>query len=246
VGSRPLLRNYSIAKGLAMPSFLMRTACIPSAMKFHTDNDRVLAHFPTKGEIILKYPLYEYIIMAIPIAIGIVGGYFLLKRDWKRYGLVFLLNAIAGNALCYGFVLFGFYSFPNTPLHYGLPFPLLVMLTFIPFTSLLGIQFSPEKWAWKIPFYWPIVHLAIVGEILVVAYTEIIRYKNWDLWDSYTSWWVFYLFFEWIGGKIIPAHLRTPLSTKHFRYGRWGWLLLHIILILSVLVIGIFIGKTLP
>jgi hypothetical protein len=86
----------------------------------------------------VKSTAVDYTIMILPIVIGLVGGYLLIKKDWKRYGLVYLLNGMAGNVLCYTFVFAGFYSFPKFTLNGYSVAPYLIMLTFIPFTSLLG------------------------------------------------------------------------------------------------------------
>ena len=78
---------------------------------------------------------------------------------------------------------------------------------------MFGVRYSPEKWGWKIPFYWGIVHLGVLGEVILKG-TSIFRFEpEWDLWDSYTLWWIYYLLFELIGGKVIP---KPPKKTNPF------------------------------
>ncbi|MGF7031337.1 hypothetical protein J2T17_002243 [Paenibacillus mucilaginosus] len=193
----------------------------------------------------MKFPWYEYAANIATIVIGVAGSLFLIKRDWKRYGLLFLLSGAVGTGLCYAFVLTGLYIFPNRPIQMIWSPPFLVMVTFVPFTVLAGVQFSPQRWIWKIPYYWAIVHIAVVSEVVLLAYTGIFRFTfGWDLWDSYTAWWLFYLIFEWIGGKIIPPRLRTPLSGRQFRYGRWAWIVFHTIVISTIFAFGVFVGFT--
>jgi hypothetical protein len=42
----------------------------------------------------------ETLILAGIIIAGVMGLFFFLKLDWKRYGLLFLLSAFVGNILC--------------------------------------------------------------------------------------------------------------------------------------------------
>jgi hypothetical protein len=136
--------------------------------------------------------------------------------------------------------------FPDLPYHAGQIIPTYVMLTFIPFTVVAGVRYSPKRWGWKIPYYWVIVHLALISELLMLYYTRIISFLHgWDLWDSYTLWWIFYLLFEWIGGKMVPASKRKPLHTAQLRFGRWGWIIVHFILISTIFVFGMYTGKEL-
>ncbi|MBB3111761.1 hypothetical protein FHS18_003829 [Paenibacillus phyllosphaerae] len=193
----------------------------------------------------MKYPIYEYIIMAVPILLGIIGGYFVCRHDWKRYGSVYLISGVIGNALCWAFAYMKLYAFPDRPFHGQVIIPLMVMFTWVPYTVVAGIRYSPVKWGWKIPFYWAMVHIAVVSEIALLENTRIFRLTfGWDLWDSYTWWWLFYVFFEWIGGRIVRSSDRKPIRGIQFRYGRWGWLVFHFIVISTVFVYGMYVGKT--
>ncbi|MEH7097323.1 hypothetical protein [Neobacillus vireti] len=71
---------------------------------------------------------------------------------------------------------------------------------------------------WKIPFYWAIVHVGVTGEV-ILKHTAIFEFKpEWDLWDSYTLWWLYFLLFERLGEKIVPPPL-SRFSQNHFGMG---------------------------
>lgn len=76
--------------------------------------------------------------------------------------------------------------------------------------------------------------------------TPIFKFKQeWDLWDSYTLWWIYYLLFEILGGKIIPPNILIPISYESFKYGRWAWIVFHIIVITTIFLAGVYAGGTL-
>jgi hypothetical protein len=167
-----------------------------------------------------------------------------LQLDWKHYGLLFLLSSISANLFCYILTNIGFYSFPKNLLHGNLPTPIGLVSTVFPLIVMFGVRFSPEKWIWKIPFYWAIVHLGVLGEV-ILKHTIIFKFEpEWDLWNSYTLWWLYYLIFELLGAKIVPVQLRKPINSELFRYGRWGWIVLHIILITTIFLAGVYVGTT--
>ena len=146
------------------------------------------------------------------IVIGCLGCLFFIRLDKKRYGFLFVISLISANLLCYTLTFVGFYSFPNNVLHRGFLIPFGLVSTAFPFVAMFGVRYSPEKWVWKIPFYWGIVHLGVLGEVILKG-TSIFRFEpEWDLWDSYTLWWIYYLLFELIGGKVI----RTTLENQSF------------------------------
>ncbi|MBO8170800.1 MAG: hypothetical protein H0Z33_02795 [Bacillaceae bacterium] len=177
------------------------------------------------------------------VAASLVGSYFILRLDWKRYGLLFVLSGIVGNILCYLFVIFGFYSYPYRMFPQFVNMPIMAVLTVFPFYVLLGVRYSPREWAWKIPFYWVFVHVGMLLETIAQHFTGLIRYEfAWDVWDSYTWWWIYLLAFEWIGGLIIPDRVRKPLKVESFRYGRGLWATLHFILIITIFLAGFYLG----
>jgi hypothetical protein len=168
----------------------------------------------------------------------------IVRLDWKRYGLLFLLSALTANLLCYAFTFVGLYSFPVNVLHGNLLIPYGLVSTVFPFGVLFGVRKSPEKWGWKIPFYWGIIHIGVLGEV-ILKNTIIFKFEpEWDLWDSYTLWWLYYLLFELLGGKLIPSRLRTPIHSDSFRYGRWAWILFHVIVITTIFLAGVYVGIT--
>ena len=115
----------------------------------------------------------ETFVHVIAIVTGSIGLLLFLKLDWKKYGLLFIISGIVGNALCYIFVKLGFYSFPYLffPKNSIIPF-ITITFTF-PVLVLLTIRYSPEKWAWKIPFYWAIIHIGMLVETWALNNTRL-------------------------------------------------------------------------
>ncbi|WP_462409841.1 CBO0543 family protein [Neobacillus sp. Marseille-QA0830] len=176
--------------------------------------------------------------------IGIIGCLYFIRFNWKRYGLIFIISVVSVNLLCYLFTYVGFYSFPYNALHDHLLIPYGVTSTVFPFLTLVGVRYSPEKWVWKIPFYWAIVHLGVLGEV-ILKHSAIFRFEpEWDLWDSYTLWWIYFLLFELLGGKIVPNESRKPLCSDLFRYGNGAWVIFHLIVITTIFLAGVYVGVT--
>ncbi|WP_244208919.1 CBO0543 family protein [Paenibacillus ferrarius] len=167
-----------------------------------------------------------------------------MRHNWKRYSVLFLMSAAVSVILCYVFVETGLYSFPIRLLPSLSPMPITTIIAVFSFFVLLGVRFSPAMWAWKIPFYWVMVHVGMLGETLALHKTELIHYvKFWDVWDSYTWWWIYLLVFEWVGGMVIPAESRKSMHHEWLQYGRLGWFLLHFILILTIFLGGFYLGR---
>ena len=121
--------------------------------------------------------------------------------------------------------------------------PFEAILTVFPFYVILGVRYSPTGWAYKIPFYWVIVHFGLLTETLAHNYTHLIHYDfAWDFWDSYTWWWIFLLLFEYIGGLIVPGRHRKPIPTEAFRYGKWAWWILHFTVIVTIFLGGYYLA----
>jgi hypothetical protein len=179
------------------------------------------------------------------IAFSTVVLLLIMRNNWKKYGLLSLLSAIAGNFICYIFCKLGLYCYP-----YEL-FPIFIMplpltLTMFPACVLFGVRYSPKSWAYKIPFYWTYVHLGMLIEGWAENQTQIIKfYAPWDLWTSYTWWWIFLLVFEWVGGMIIPADSRRPIDQELLKYGKIGWFVNHFVLISTIFIAGVYTGFTL-
>lgn len=189
----------------------------------------------------------ETYISIFAITASILGSIFIIRLDWKRYGLLFLISGAVGNILCYIFVKLNFYSFPFRFFPDITPMPFLAILTIFPLYVLIGVRYSPVSWAYKIPFYWAIVHLGMLAETLAQNYTDLIKYNfEWDFWDSYTWWWIYLLLFDWIGSLIIPKQLKKPLDQESFHYGKWVWALFHFIVITTIFLGGLYLGTILP
>ncbi|RKD33440.1 CBO0543 family protein [Thermohalobacter berrensis] len=191
-------------------------------------------------------PNIETYITLITLALSLIGSYFILRVDWKRYGLIFIISGIVGNILCYIFVRIGLYSFPYRLFPTISIMPFYVILTIFPFYVILGIYYSPKPFVWKIPFYWALIHIGMLFETLAANFTDLIEYNaKWDFWDSYTWWWIFLLVFEWVSIYIIPDEKRKPLDYDILRYDRTGWFILHFILIVTIFLGGFYLGKVL-
>lgn len=194
----------------------------------------------------LQYNMETAILLSGTV-LSMIATIWILSYNWRRYGLLFVLSSVAGNILCYILVVLGFYSFPYRLFPELLKFPAEIILTVFPVYVLLGVRYSPAKWAYKVPFYWALVNLGLLGETMVKSHTAIIRYDfEWDFWDSYTLWWIFFLFFEWVGGKIIPVSDRRPISQEAFAYGNWAWILFHAIMIGTIFGVGWYLGNMRP
>ncbi len=184
----------------------------------------------------------EISISIVCLVTATIGSYFILRLDWKRYGLLYLLAGIIGNVLCYLFVEVGFYSFPYIFLPI-MKIPLISILMAFSYLVILGVRYSPTNWVYKIAFYGVIVNMGVLFETVLKNMTTLIRYDfEWDLWDSYTTWWGFFILMEWIGGKIIPSHLRKPLAIEAFRFGNWFWFVIHIVAMFTIFLAGLHLG----
>src|SRR3954470_6422246 len=82
----------------------------------------------------------------IVIIVGFFCLIFFLRLDKKRYGLLFILSALAGNIFCYMFVKFNFYSFPYLLFPRIESMPITVVTLSFPIMVLLSVRYSPEKW----------------------------------------------------------------------------------------------------
>jgi hypothetical protein len=185
---------------------------------------------------------YESVGILLVMLFGTAACLYFIRLDWRKYGLLYALSALTAIVLCYSFTFAGFYAFPNNVLHQRLLIPYGVVATVFPSMVLFGIRYSPKPWIWKIPFYWTLIHLGVAGEVVLLFSSIFTFSENWDLWDSYTLWWIYLLFFELLGDKIVPAPFRKPIQTERFRYGRWGWIAVHVILVSSIFLAGVYFG----
>ncbi|MHB1315911.1 MAG: CBO0543 family protein [Christensenellales bacterium] len=177
---------------------------------------------------------------------SITISFLIIKKSWKKYGFLYLLSSITGVILCYIFIYLNLYSFPYRLFPQISKIPLTLIVSIFPFYVLVGVRYSPKSWAYKIPFYWVVVHIGVFTEAWAENQTQLIKYNaSWDLWASYTWWWIFLLVFEWVGGLIIPQDLRKPLDQELLKYGKVGWFILHFILMSTIFIAGVYAGKTL-
>lgn len=185
----------------------------------------------------------ESIIYVSATLLGLVGLMAVLRIDWKHYGMLFIIASLAGNLLCYLFVKLEFYSYPYLLFPKFLNMPLVVVGITFPVLIVLAVRYSPEKWIWKLPYYMTIVHIGVLTETWILNNTRMIEYNyKWDLWDSYTAWWIYFLLFEWIGSLLIPNHLRKPLDATQLKYGKIGWAIIHFVFILTIFLAGYYLG----
>lgn len=183
------------------------------------------------------------ILSTLPCLAAFAAIYFLLRISWKQYGLLMLLSAIAGLALCLLFIGLDLYSFPYRLFPSLFRFPILTLLTVFPAYAAMAVRYSPKRWGWKIPYYWALVHFVTLTEELAEDWTDIIRYSpQWTLWESYALWWLFLLAFEGLGGLIVKPENRKPLDSEELRYGRPGFFIVHLILIATIFLAGLYVG----
>lgn len=181
------------------------------------------------------------------IAFSTIVLLLIMRHNWKKYGMLFLISAIIGNTICYIFCKLGFYCYPYKLFPNLSIMPITLILTMFPAVILFGVRYSPKSWAYKIPFYWVIVHLGILVEGWAEKQTQIIEYyAPWNLWTSYTWWWIFLLVFEWVGGMIVPAESRRPIDQELLKYGKIGWFIMHFVLISTIFIAGVYMGFCLP
>jgi hypothetical protein len=186
----------------------------------------------------------ESYLTIISFIVTVVLSTIIVKINWRQYGLLYILNGITGVILCYLFIAFDLYYFPYRILPDISKIPFTVILTVFPFYTLIGVRYSPVSWAFKIPFYWFLVHIGVFTEVLMENNTQLIKYNlYWDVWDSYTWWWLFLLVFEWIGGIIVSPEFKKPLKAENFNYGKLGWFILHFVLIITIFLAGYYMGK---
>jgi len=185
----------------------------------------------------------ETYISVISFILTTIATFLILKTDWKKYGLLFIISAATGVILCYIFIGLGLYTFPYRLFPYVSKIPFTAILTIFPFYVLLGVRYSPKPWPWKIPFYWAMVHIGMFAEVWAESRTQLVKYHPvWDVWDSYTWWWIYLLVFEWIGGLIVTQDIRKPIDQEILRYGKIGWFILHFILISTIFLAGVYMG----
>jgi hypothetical protein len=174
----------------------------------------------------------------------VIGTILILRIDWRKYGLLYLISALVGVVLCYVFLGLKLYSFPYRLFPEIAKIPFTAILTIFPLYVLLGVRYSPSAWPWKIPFYWGMVHLGVFAEGWAENETQLIKYAGqWDLWTSYTWWWIYLLVFEAVGGSIIAKELRKPIDREIFQYGKIGFFILHFILMVTIFIAGVYMGK---
>lgn len=180
------------------------------------------------------------------IVFSTVVSLLIMRKNWKRYFALFIISAIIGNIICYIFVRLGLYYYPYNIFPNISIMPFMLILTMFPAAILFGVRYSPKSWLYKIPFYWVLVHLGVLIEAWAENQTQLIKYtSSWDLWASYTWWWIFLLVFEWVGGIIVPTESRKPIDQELLRYGKIGWFILHFILISTIFIAGVYTGITL-
>lgn len=187
--------------------------------------------------------MFKTIIDVSVCIVTLIGSILIANNNWKRYIVLYLSSSIIGILLCYGFVFIGFYFFPFRI--FPVPIPLLEMITVLPFIVIASVHYSPSKWGYKIPFYWAIVHIIMFFEVLsLYRPLKFIDYRTeWDVWDSYTWWWIYLLIFEYVGGAIIPQSCRNPIDSEQFCYGKVLWVVIHFILISTIFLAGVYVGN---
>ncbi|MDL4840437.1 hypothetical protein [Aquibacillus rhizosphaerae] len=168
--------------------------------------------------------LFYLIVMGVTL-LGAVGNLLIINKSPLKYGRIFITNIVIAVSLCSFFVMTGFYRFV-LPLPHILP---AVVCSF-GFLVLFLIYFKPTKHTF--PYFFMIINITFVFEILL-KHIGFITYKNgWDLWDSYTLYWIYVRIFVFLGEKMVADENRQPLNTVN----KWYWPSFFVIIFLTVLV----------
>lgn len=185
----------------------------------------------------------EFYITIGSIIISTVGLIYIIRFNWKQYGSLFIISGIVGEILCYVFVKLNFYSYPYRLFPKITIMPFTVVLTIFPLYVLAGVRYSPKRWSVKIIFYLTIINLGVLAEGLAKNYTDLIEYKRfWDIWDSYSWWWIYLLVFEGIGTVLVNEKYRKPIKDEAFYPGRVTWFVVWFIIILTTFIGGVYVG----
>lgn len=190
----------------------------------------------------IKWNIETFILLGGSLAF-MIASLFILKKNWKQYGILYIATAIVGELLDILFVQLKLFHYPYDLIP-SLPIsPFTLIMTIYPFYIVFGVKYSPSSWKHKFPFYMTIIHLGMVGEVLAQHFTHVIEYGDyWDTWDSYIWWWIFILGFELVGGLIVSKENRTPISEDFFKYGNLGWYITHFIYLSTIFLGGVLLG----
>jgi hypothetical protein len=193
----------------------------------------------------IQFNIETFILLGGSI-ISLIASMYILKTNWKQYGILFVTVAIIGEIIDIVFVKLKLYIYPYKLFHNMPVSPYTLIMTIFPFYIVFSVKYSPSSWKYKLPFYMTLIHFGMLGEVMAHNFTKVIEYGEfWDTWDSYIWWWIFLLGFELVGGLIVSKEYRTPISEDAFRYGSLGWYLIHFILTLTVFLGGVFLGTKL-
>ena len=171
----------------------------------------------------------NYVILCIAFIGNGLGCFFIIKKHVFRYGIVLIISLIITSCLCLLFYWMDFYRFV-------LPLPLVLPVVAISFSflALFMIRFRPKRRTF--PFFFNTLTLVFSIEVFLKDFAGFIRFKNgWDYWDSYSLYWVFTRFFNYVGVYLVPFKYRNPIESDSKVY----WRLFLLIVIYACL--GVYI-----
>jgi len=111
----------------------------------------------------------DTILSILPCILALAVIYFLLRINWKQYGLLLLISGTAGLALCILFVALEFYSFPFRLFPSAFRFPILTLLLVFPAYIAIAVRYSPHWTLWESYALWWVFMLAFewLGGLIV-------------------------------------------------------------------------------
>lgn len=172
----------------------------------------------------MSMQIIYWIILFIVILGGLIGCFFIVKKEPLRYGIIFILSGLISTSLCLFFYSNGFYRFV-LPIYFIIP---AVILSFS-FLVLFTIRYRPTKRTF--PFYFITITLVFSIEIFLRDVFHYIEFRGeWDAWDSYSLYWVYLRFFNYIGDQIVADKYRNSISSSTKKY----WIVFGIIVLYSI------------
>ncbi|SES64492.1 hypothetical protein SAMN05216389_101225 [Oceanobacillus limi] len=169
----------------------------------------------------MSQDIIHYIILFSAITINGMGCMYILRKNVKRYGMIFFLSILAAIILCLLFYWMGFYRYV-LPIQHVLP---AVAISFS-FLVLLVIRYRPRNNTF--PFFFILTTSIFSIEVLLKDYVGFIHFRNgWDYWDSYSLYWVYARLFNHIGVYLVPFEFRNPVDHNKKMY----WWLFYLLIV---------------
>ncbi|WP_078544979.1 hypothetical protein [Litchfieldia alkalitelluris] len=171
--------------------------------------------------------IYWIIYWLVVIICG-TGCFFIIKTNVLRYGIIFLISILLSVSFCIFFYFNGFYRFV-LPIY----LILLPVICSFGFLILFLIKYRPTKYTF--PFYFSVLTFILGCEIFLKDVVGFIVFRNgWDLWDSYSFYWVYVRIFDFIGERVISEKWRKPVPYDKRMY----WIIFLVMIVISFVILG--------